>query len=270
MFNKSRGGPKTAHGKKRSSQNARRHGLFADEFSFSPADEIAFAKLNAGLRKELKPDTALLDLIFQDLVACAWRIRIALRYEQQELRKQFAINNEEGPEEPQAVGVSFHCRLQARQIQQLIKLLDSLHDRIQEGGRVPPEFEEPFTQAFGAELWKTITKWAPQDPVSLWVGRLNTVARERDEIFGIESSIPKVSAQEKKEFAVANAFKELEATCKLINIFRNIFLSIHNSIESGDVDEQGGRLDLSIRYHTTTHRDFYRALREYHQAKNSS
>jgi len=34
------------------------------------------------------------------------------------------------------------------------------------------------------------------------------------------------------------------------------------------LDKRMSRLDLAIRYLTTTRRDFYRALREYREAKN--
>jgi hypothetical protein len=82
------GGPKTRAGKLQSSQNSRKHGFFACELSFSRVDEPEFLKLRSGLRKELKPNNALLDLVCEDVVACAWKIRLALRYEQQALRKE--------------------------------------------------------------------------------------------------------------------------------------------------------------------------------------
>jgi hypothetical protein len=265
-----RGGPTTAVGKKRSSRNARRHGLFAAEFSFSAADEIEFTKLNTDLRELLKPHNALLDLILQDVVACAWRMRIALRCEQNELLKQFAIESEERPPEPSGVGESFPCSLKTGKSEQRIILLDILRDSMQKAGRLPPEFEEPVTHAFGPDLWKTLTEWAPVNPVNVWISRLTSCRVERTEMYGTEPSIANLSAEEKKQISDANDLKGSEMVCKLIDVYKLLLFSTLRSIEKGGMmpDERESRLDLFIRYSTTARRDFYRSLREYREATN--
>ena len=77
----STGGPRTPQGKLRASRNARKHGLLAVEFRLSAEESVEFHRFAHRLRKALKPDTALLDLIFEDIVACAWRLKLALRCE---------------------------------------------------------------------------------------------------------------------------------------------------------------------------------------------
>ncbi len=198
MSNNSRGGPKTAHGKKRSSRNAVRHGIFAAEFSFSAEDEGEFNKLSSDLRKDLKPDNSILDLISQDLAACAWRMRIALRYEQQELLKQFAIENEQSPDDPHGVGESFPYGLKARQREQVIKLLDHLRAEVESDRVLPPNLEETVTQACGANFWKTLAEWAPVDPVQIIVSRLHEVAIEKSKTFGYELPEANISPEEEK------------------------------------------------------------------------
>ena len=57
---------------------------------------------------------------------------------------------------------------------------------------------------------------------------------------------------------------------KLIEHLKNIVLTQLGPVEGKGVllDEGGCRLDLAIRWHTTAQRDFYRAFREYREAKN--
>src|SRR5260370_3275446 len=267
----SRGGPKTAHGKKRSSRNARRHGIFAAEFSFSAADEEEFNKLSSDFRKELKPDNSILDLISQDLVACAWRMRIALRYEQQELLKQFAMENEQSPHDPHGAGESFPYGLKARQREQVIKLLDHLRTEVESHKVLPPDFEEPVTQACGAHFWKTLTEWAPLSPERIMVSRLIEVGVERSKIFGYQLPEAKVCPEEGKKYVASDAVKEQEMICKLIDIYKNQLISPLRPLHTGapmSLNDRVRRLDLAIRYLTTARRDFYRALREYREAKN--
>jgi hypothetical protein len=268
-----KGGPKTAAGKKRSCRNARRHGLFADEFSFSTADEVKFNKLNSDLHDELKPNNALLDLISQDVVACAWRMRIALRNEQNELQKQYAIENEESPEKPHGVGVSFPYPLKAGKREQMINLLNELQAIVERDRTLPPEFEKSLTQAFGPGLWKTLSEWKTLDNVGIWVSRLNEIIVARSQVFGMELPIADVSLQEKKKYFAADGLKEQEMMCKIIDIWKENLITPPFPVERGGgllLDDRVSRLDLAIRYHTTARRDFYRSLREYREVKNQS
>ena len=74
-------GPRTALGKVRASRNSRRLGLFAKEFNLSPQDQIEFAALRKMLRQSLKPDTPLLEIQFEDVSVCYWRLIISVRLE---------------------------------------------------------------------------------------------------------------------------------------------------------------------------------------------
>ena len=267
-------GPKTPLGKKRSRQNARRHGLFAAAFSFSAADEVDFRKLNLGFHEVLKPTNAVLDVMFDYVLACAWRLRDAFRYEQQELPKQFAIEHGESPEELQGVGESFPYGLKARKTEQALKLLDELRTKVENRRVLPPEFEAPVTQVFGPNFWKRLTEWDPPDPVMILCSRSAEHAVEISKLFDREMPEEKVSPEEKKKYekkyVTADGVKEKEMMCKIIDIYRDLLVTRSRPGESGGIlpDERGSRLDLSIRYHTTARRDFYRSLMEYWETKN--
>ncbi len=59
--------------------------------------------------------------------------------------------------------------------------------------------------------------------------------------------------------------------CKIIDLYKNLLINGPRPAERKGAmlpDEREIRLDLSIRYHTTARRDFYRSLREYREARN--
>lgn len=74
-------GPRTEQGKARSSQNARTHGLAAQELVISAGDRQEFEELRTKLQAEIKPHGPLQDAIFDELVASAWNLRRIRRME---------------------------------------------------------------------------------------------------------------------------------------------------------------------------------------------
>ena len=74
-------GPLTPEGKARSSQNARKHGLTAQELIVRDDEREAYASLEADLVADLKPQGALEDLVFNQLLHAAWNQRRLRRLE---------------------------------------------------------------------------------------------------------------------------------------------------------------------------------------------
>jgi hypothetical protein len=68
-------GPRTDEGKRQSSQNARTHGLTAQHPVIPDEDRAAFHQLRAQLHAEAKPQGALQQIIFEELVHSAWNLR---------------------------------------------------------------------------------------------------------------------------------------------------------------------------------------------------
>ena len=62
-------GPRTNEGKARSSQNARQHGLTADHVVIAAEDREDFDQLYAQLQSEIRPEGALQQILFDQLVA---------------------------------------------------------------------------------------------------------------------------------------------------------------------------------------------------------
>jgi DNA gyrase/topoisomerase IV subunit A len=74
-------GPRTNEGKARSSQNARQHGLTATHFMIAAEDHQEFDELHAQLQSEIRPEGALQQILFDQLVASAWNLRRIRRME---------------------------------------------------------------------------------------------------------------------------------------------------------------------------------------------
>jgi hypothetical protein len=68
-------GPRTDEGKRQSSQNARTHGLTAQQPVIPDKNRAAFDQLRAELHAETKPQGALQQIIFEELVHSAWNLR---------------------------------------------------------------------------------------------------------------------------------------------------------------------------------------------------
>jgi len=68
-------GPRTEEGKARSSQNALKHGLTAQQLVIKPEEQEAFEQLQAHYQAEIDPRGALQQTLFDELVAAAWNLR---------------------------------------------------------------------------------------------------------------------------------------------------------------------------------------------------
>jgi hypothetical protein len=74
-------GPRTAAGKARSSQNARKHGLTAADLVIGPEDRAEFDEMLADFRDEIEPNGPLEHTLFDQLVTAAWHLRRMRRME---------------------------------------------------------------------------------------------------------------------------------------------------------------------------------------------
>src|ERR1035438_3026608 len=74
-------GPRTAEGKARSSQNARKHGLTAAQVVIAAEDREEFEEFLLDLQAEIRPAGALHQILFDELAASAWNLRRIRRME---------------------------------------------------------------------------------------------------------------------------------------------------------------------------------------------
>ena len=74
-------GPRTAEGKARSSQNARKHGLTAAQLVIAAEDREEFEEFLLDLQAEIRPAGALQQILVDELAASAWNLRRIRRME---------------------------------------------------------------------------------------------------------------------------------------------------------------------------------------------
>jgi predicted NUDIX family phosphoesterase len=85
-------GPKTELGKAVSAQNARKHGLLAEEVIASHEDKDAFVTLVAQLFEELDPHSALEEHLVQQLAVALWRERRLAIAERVAMESEIALH----------------------------------------------------------------------------------------------------------------------------------------------------------------------------------
>jgi hypothetical protein len=74
-------GPRTVEGKARTSQNAPTHGLTAAQLVIAAEDREEFDEFHAQLDTDIRPQGALQQILFDQLVASAWNLRRIRRME---------------------------------------------------------------------------------------------------------------------------------------------------------------------------------------------
>jgi hypothetical protein len=74
-------GPRTPEGKASSSQNARKHGLTAQDLLIGPEDHEEFNAMLADYQSDVAPQGAIQQTLFDDLVSAAWNLRRIRRME---------------------------------------------------------------------------------------------------------------------------------------------------------------------------------------------
>ena len=268
------GGPKTREGKLRASHNARKHNLFATEFVFSEKERAEFGKLRSDLWREMAPNSALLDVLFEDVLVTAWRMKLALRYEQAAVTKEREMENQENCDTPvdagsRAVYPNSSSILGQRQ---RLKLLEELMCNIEEHGHIPAGLEKPVTEAFDADFWKILVEWTPTtEPLR----QLMESVIQKSELFGSELPAGLTGAQDKGKHFLCDPSWLKEMMLKLVKLKKqDVLCALQHAEETNSCgtwsNGVNGRLDLCIRYQTTARRDFYRALTEYETRKRGS
>jgi hypothetical protein len=283
-------GPVTARGKRRSSANALKHGLFARELLIPEQERQGFEHLRQSLAAELKPDTELLWILFDDIISLIWRMKTALCLEQAEIGRQLAAAKEAQTNADAPVPELYNWRQQ-------ITCLEQLAGRIKKSETIDENLQAEGKEKLGVKFMDDLLHWRPE-PKALILSRLadvmvsnaarsglnleGAVRRNRDylrppqadaEVEG-EGRPPELSEDElqqlkarAQEFAeeVLSQTKE-EMTLKLIELKRQHILDLARSA-SGSTPSQSSRYEFAVRIQESQRRDLLRMLKEYHRIK---
>jgi hypothetical protein len=78
-------GPRTEPGKRRSSRNALKHGIFTKVLLLDADSAAEFDVLRDGLRRDLRPQGTLACVLVEKLAVLLWRLRRLIRYNSQKM-----------------------------------------------------------------------------------------------------------------------------------------------------------------------------------------
>ena len=264
------GGPRTAEGKRRSSRNARKHCLLTSELNLSTEERFAFNDLRKGLLQELMPNTPILQLLFEIVVADAWRMKLALRGEQRAVKKQL----DSGDPQPlrEKVRMDYPYALSVPELRPRLDLLENTQIDFAQTGSLNPDLEDPLTRAFGVEFWRTLIAWQPLNTMMV---RLLEAGAEKQKAFAMKPLEDPPTPEQERMYMEYDTKSRHEMVLKLMDLKKDeLLLAIHRlgTTKAGgrSILEEVDRFDLYLRYQTAARREFYRALHEYREAKAQS
>lgn len=192
-------GPRTARGKKNSSRNAQKHGLYSKELIVSDDDNGEFASLREGLLAQFNPSTALQTVAFEQIVASCWRGKLAIRLEMSRLNLQLRTKKESDPSDSEEKVDAQEFDWYAGSPQDLrrgIKFLEALHGVVAESGGLHLEsLKEQIIKGFGLGFYNALRDWRPMNASAIslanhLVRHAETFKRPLPNIYDEKNEVP--------------------------------------------------------------------------------
>lgn len=272
-----KGGPKTPEGKRKVSQNARIHGL-TGELALTEEERPDFEAFQRELQEELQPNGALLRMLFDEVVASGWQVKVARRCVQTEVHRMVGASGNDGAQGPPGACTSRTAMILAghpytltpHQLKGRMDFLDEVGGELAGQGKLAEEWKEPVSAAFGGEFWQSLQEWGETDRYLRYSMLLYDEMEEKAEKYDLER-IPKQDLLTDEQVAgVARAVRAMDRRQMLAKLMEVKQQALHEAlnyavgVEVGEAAANGkDRLDLFLRYQTTAKREFYRALGEY-------
>lgn len=271
-------GPRTLAGKRRASQNARRHGVLACAPSFrSRREKREFEKLRADLEDEFRPASASARLILEDTAYAAFRMRhYAQRFEQAALERHLeSARRTPGAQSP----MTFPFRITPHQVQRRLDFLKQLRAEVERNNYIPAAFKEPVTRALGEEFWKLLVVYLPSDltirhrmtEMFVQFERKQTLEGPKDQVGGRRNFPPPTDEQIEK-YAKSDLLAQGEFALRLIDQEREHLTLLLSNVGQfgGEADAGQDPVQLALRYQAAARNDFYRGLKELRLLKDEN
>lgn len=159
-------GPKTAAGQRKARWNALKHGLLAAETIIAAGEgqerREDFERLLGQLRRDLRPQSALEEMLVEKVAVCYWRLRRLLRYETGQIRKDLDTAGSQSADEKlrqldlahtfSAAGLPL-ARQKLRQsslgLQYLIEQLEKMRQEVETTDTLSEKTSERLIKFFG-------------------------------------------------------------------------------------------------------------------------
>jgi hypothetical protein len=159
-------GPKTDRGKSYSRRNALKHRLYAVELLVLNDEKPELEELQTQLKSQFPPITRMRGLAYEMIVALSWRLKLALRHDQRQLKIELGIEysptekGSDAPADPYLVRWYGAGKLEMREAVKILDLAEAEHGN---KGRLSDETKLKLTQAFGPSFVETLTNWPATD-----------------------------------------------------------------------------------------------------------
>jgi hypothetical protein len=255
-------GPRTREGKLRSSRNSRTHGLLSRELHLSAEEKQEFDRLRSQLGQDLAPEGGVLEVVFDDLLSLAWRLKLTIRCEQAEVEKLLGMDRADSD--------NASCQLQPKpptrsERQSDIRLLDQLREAVERGHQLPGDLEGVITERFGHKVWEVLTQWKSQDVLLM---HMMATVKNKAEFFNTKPPVEPPTPKEEDLYNQIGSLLKHEMALKVIDLLKHYLADQQRSNQTGQNPAAAtSRLELFIRYQTAARREWYRVLREYMRLK---
>ncbi len=258
-------GPRTPEGKKRSSRNALKHGIFSSALVLENESPEEFASLVSAMSDQFKPEGAMENLLVEKLAMILWRHRRLIQAERAEIetktrflaweRKQELIN-EVGellnPPDFEAVPGLLTKRNNVLVLEQVLQLLHELKENIQEDGLSPDADAGILRRIYGNETYLTETL---HETYNAWA----TASEASDEERKQEGLATPDECKRQILKAIDNEIASLKRDQKLI---ADIEAERIDSKKLRDGIPRGEEADRLMRYEASLERAFERTLNQ--------
>lgn len=250
-------GATTMTGKKRSSFNALKHAFFSRELAISEKDRPEFETVRRLLFLELAPSTVLQTIAAEEIVACWWRAKLALRLEARRLEslstKPEELSSDQTDSAPNANAVRW-CGASREDLRAGLRLLQILRSDVAEnGGLHLDDWKEVLVKNFGPDFYTTLEQWAPMSVDAIRLAQC-IVAKEKR--FNLEPALEPPASGVK---IVVDESQKLQMLVKLVDLETQFLLALRvTSVQTAQNREV--LTDFFPRHFPSVSRDLERAV----------
>lgn len=267
-------GPRTLEGKQVTRWNALKHGLLSREVVIRAGEgkesAVAFRRLLAQLRAELRPEGVLEEMLVEKIAVCYWRLRRAVRAEMGEIRKDLdsaswraTCHDLATLDRNKRIDKShiYEGRLHGSSfdVAHLLSVLEDIEAEVEAAGVVDEYCQERLLDNFGDEEWGLAYKCIFFSMVATGTTQ-DSGEREKPEA---EAPDPDRCKQ-----AILDAIRHEK---KMLTRLKEI----HEEEEDLQHEARRARLalpskevmDKILRYETTIERQLYRAINELERSR---
>jgi hypothetical protein len=252
-------GPKTESGKRRVRLNALKHGFYAHELTVSEADKRDFEMLRESLRVQLAPRTALQDVGFEQIVACCWRCKLAIRMEMLGLKtlliaKDALMSDDTAPQrdirETQWYGAS------KVDLRYGVGILKELREDISAHGSLHLEsWRDQIIKAFGLGFYDALCEWKDMNIDAMYVAE-----HLQKHAATFKAPLPVSSRPPEGVEIIADPKQKLQMLIKLVDLQTQHLADLQHISSVASQTRESALNGFAPRYFATGSRDLQRAV----------